>query len=120
MVNYAQPSYPEGVMLDVVRHAAARNWEGDRPGGTTEHQIGPCDVKWLTDTEDTSKGEVLTLKAQITAPGGSDVLAKDEIRYPGIDGLFAIDGQVRDVPEAFTGWSAGTRFRIAKDGPRGV
>ncbi|MFD6400819.1 hypothetical protein [Nocardia sp. NPDC060249] len=119
MVNYAHPTYPGGTMLTVIR-GADRNWEGDpNTSATTEHQIGPCDIKWNTDTEDSSKGEFVTVTARVTAPHGDDVLEGDRIRHP--DGrVFVIDGQVREAPNGFTGWSTGPRFTIAKDGPNGV
>jgi hypothetical protein len=123
MVNYAPPVYAAGVMLTVVRRgtANAKDWQGDFATPTpATHQIGPCDLKWLTDTEDTSKGEVLMRSAQVTAPAGSDVLDSDTIQIPGVDGEFVIDGAVRISPNGFTGWATGKRFKIAKDGPRGV
>ncbi|MGY1946573.1 hypothetical protein [Nocardia asiatica] len=123
MVNYAAPKYTHGVMLTVVRRGAAnaRDWQGDfvAPSEST-HQIGPCDLKWLTDTEDNTSGELLQRLAQITAPLGSDVLASDRIRVPGIAAEFSIDGAVRVTPNSFTGWSTGVRFKIAKDGSSGV
>lgn len=119
MVNYKHPVYAGGTMLTVIR-GADRNWEGDpNTTGTTEHQIGPCDIKWHTDTEDSSKGESVTVTARVTAPHGSDVLETDRIRGPG-GREFVIDGQVRETPNGFTGWTTGVRFSIAKDGPRGV
>lgn len=119
MVKYATPKYPGGTMLTVLR-GAARNWEGDPVNdGESSHQVGPCDIKWHTDTEDNTSGELLTLSARVTAPYGSDVRASDRVRLP--DGReFAIDGQVRVSPNPFTGWSTGVRFTIAKDGPNGV
>ncbi|WP_157119803.1 hypothetical protein [Nocardia xishanensis] len=110
-------------MLTVVRRGTAndRNWEGDYETPTeSTHQIGPCDMKWLTDTEDNSTGELLQRLAQITAPLGSDVLATDGIRVPGITEDFVIDGAVRMTPNPFTGWATGVRFRIAKDGGSGI
>lgn len=122
MVNYAQPpTYPHGTILTVVRLGTAntRDWQGDQNGTPATHQIGPCDLKWLTDTEDNATGELITLLAQVTAPHGSDVRASDRIRLP--DGReFVIDGQVRETPNSFTGWTAGVRFQIAKDGSSGV
>ncbi|MFE7745382.1 hypothetical protein [Nocardia sp. NPDC057455] len=123
MVNYAEPQYAHGVMLTVVRRgpANARDWQGDYVASSeSPHQIGPCDVKWLTDTEDNTSGELLQRLAQVTAPLGSDVLATDRIRVPGIDADFNIDGAVRVTPNSFTGWATGVRFRIAKDGSSGV
>lgn len=123
MVNYAELRFPGGVMLTVVRHGTAneRDWRGDYATiPETTHPVGPVDLKWLSDSEDNTKGEVLTRTAQITAPLASDVLAGDTIRVPGVDGDFAIDGAVRVAPNGFTGWAAGKRFKIAKDGPRGV
>ncbi len=119
MVNYARPTYPGGTMLTVIR-GSDRNWEGDPVNGSTaEHQIGPCDIKWHTDTEDSAKGEFVTVTARVTAPHGSDVLDSDRIRHP--DGReFVIDGQVRETPNPFTGWTTGVRFTIAKDGTSGV
>lgn len=119
MVNYAHPTYPGGTMLTVIRPAVA-DWQGDPENGSTaEHQIGPCDLKWLTDSEDNTQGELLMLVAQVTAPHGSDVLHRDKIRLP--DGrVFVIDGQVRETPNGFTGWSTGVRFKIAKDGGSGI
>ncbi|WP_157224906.1 hypothetical protein [Nocardia thailandica] len=122
MVNYPAPRYPGGTMLTVIRTgtANARDWQGDLVAAAeTEHQIGPCDLKWLTDSEDNTSGEQLTLTARVTAPVGSDVLDGDRIRLP--DGrVFVIDGQVRLAPNGFTGWVAGVRFVIAKDGGSGV
>ncbi|WP_280389801.1 hypothetical protein [Nocardia wallacei] len=121
MVNYAPPSFPAGVMLTVVRNGTAntRNWEGDFEGDDATHSVGPCDLKWLTDTEDNTSGELLVLVGQVTAPHGSDVLEGDRIRFP--DGReFVIDGQVREVPNPFTGWVTGVRFRIARDGASGI
>ena len=119
MVNYACRRYPAGVMLTVER-GAALNWEGDPVNGSVAtHTIGPCDLKWLTDSEDNSTGELLMLAAQVTAPHGSDVLQGDKIRHPN-GRLFVIDGQVRETPNPFTGFSTGVRFRIAKDGSSGV
>lgn len=123
MVNYAEPKYTHGVMLTVVRRGTAneRNWEGDYVTPTvTTHQIGPADVKWLSDTEDNSTGEVLQRLAQVTVPRGQDVLATDGILYPGISHEFVIDGDVRIAPNSFTAWASGIRFRIAKDGTGGV
>ncbi|WP_280412541.1 hypothetical protein [Nocardia asiatica] len=122
MVNYATPKYPRGTMLTVVRRGAANatDWQGDPIGSENTHQIGPCDLKWLTDTEDNTSGELLQRLAQITAPLGSDVLASDRIRVPGIAAEFSIDGAVRVTPNSFTGWSTGVRFKIAKDGSSGV
>lgn len=123
MVNYAPLSFPGGVMLTVVRHGTSneRDWRGDYATvPESMHTIGPVDLKWLTDSEDNSKGEVLQRLAQITAPLDSDVQDDDTIRIPGIDGDFSIDGGVRVAPNGFTGWAAGKRFKIAKDGPRGV
>ncbi|BAD58769.1 hypothetical protein [Nocardia farcinica] len=119
MVNYRHPAYPGGTILTVLR-GAAHNWEGDPASpAVDEHQIGPCDLKWSTDSEDNSKGEQLMLSARVTAPHGADVLASDRIRLP--DGReFVIDGQVRETPNPFTGWSTGVRFTIAKDGSSGV
>jgi hypothetical protein len=123
MVNYAEPQYTHGVMLTVVRRGAAneRNWEGDYETPTTStHQVGPADVKWLTDDEDNSTGEILRRRAQVTVPRGQDVLSTDGILYPGISYEFVVDGEVRTTPNAFTNWASGTRFRIAKDGRNGV
>lgn len=120
MVTYAHPVYPGGTMLTVLRRASGEDWQGD-PTDTedTPHQIGPCDLKWGTDTEDNSRGELLVLTARVTAPHGSDVQAGDRIRLP--DGrVFVIDGQVRETPNPFTGWSTGVRFVIAKDGSNGI
>lgn len=123
MVNYRPPTYPHGVMLTVVRrgNTNARNWEGDytNPAEAT-HQIGPCDLKWLSDTEDNTTGERLMRVAQVTAPAGDDVLDSDGIRVPGVDGEFVIDGAVRVAPNGFTGWATGKRFKIAKDGANGI
>lgn len=120
MVTYAHPSYPGGTMLTVLRGSGERDWQGDPVAGAeTSHDIGPCDLKWGTDTEDNSRGELLVLSARVTAPHGSDVLSSDRIRLP--DGrVFVIDGQVRETPNPFTGWSTGVRFTIAKDGADGV
>lgn len=123
MVNYAQPKYPHGVMLTVVRRgtANARNWEGDYTDqAVTRHQIGPCDLKWLTNTEDNESGETRSLLGQITAPVNDDVLTTDGIEIPGYAHEFTIDGTVTVVPNGFTGWVSGKRFRIAKDGANGV
>ncbi|WP_063023824.1 hypothetical protein [Nocardia niwae] len=118
MVNYARRRYPKGVMLAVER-GAALNWEGDPVNGSVAtHQIGPCDLKWLQDSEDNTQGELLMLAAQVTAPSGSDVLATDKIRFNGQ--LFVIDGQVRETRNSFTGFTAGVRFKIAKDGGSGI
>ena len=60
MVNYPAPRYPGGTMLTVIRTgtANARDWQGDLVAAAeTEHQIGPCDLKWLTDSEDNTSGE---------------------------------------------------------------
>ncbi|WP_306365309.1 hypothetical protein [Nocardia sp. CC227C] len=121
MVNYQPPSYPQGTMLTVVRRGAAnaKDWQGDPIGPEATHQIGPCDLKWVTDSEDNTSGELLVLVAQVTAPAGSDVIASDRIRLPN-GNEFVIDGQVRDTPNSFTGWSSGVRFRIAKDGGSGI
>ncbi|WP_280466067.1 hypothetical protein [Nocardia brasiliensis] len=111
------------MMLTVVRHGAANaeDWQGDHEtAAVTTHVIGPCDLKWLSDSEDNSQGEVLYRLAQITAPHGSDVLASDGIRVPGSSTEYVIDGDVRVTPNSFTGWSTGVRFRIAKDGSSGV
>lgn len=119
MVNYPHPSYPGGTMLTVIR-GAARNWEGDAVNASSaEHQIGPCDLKWVTDTEENTTGEKRMRLAQITAPHGSDVVDTDRIRLPN-GREYVIDGQVRETPNSFTGWSTGVRFRIAKDGTNGV
>jgi hypothetical protein len=123
MVNYAAPKYTHGVMLTVVRHgsANARDWQGDHvTSAATTHQIGPVDLKWLTDTEDNSTGELLQRLAQVTTPASDDVLDSDGILVPGIDDEFVIDGAVRVAPNGFTGWATGKRFRIARDGGSGV
>ncbi|MFC4373372.1 hypothetical protein ACFO5K_04610 [Nocardia halotolerans] len=118
MVNYAHPTYPGGTMLTVIR-GAARNWEGDpASSATAEHPIGPCDLKWATDTEDSTQGEQRMLVAQVTAPHGSDVLETDRIRLGARE--FVIDGQVRETPNPFSGWTTGVRFKIAKDGNSGI
>lgn len=120
MVTYAHPSYPGGTMLTVLRGSGERDWQGDPVAGAVlEHQIGPCDLKWATDTEDNTRGELLVLTARVTAPHGSDVVESDRLRLP--DGrVFVIDGQVRETPNGFTGWSTGVRFVIAKDGASGI
>ncbi len=107
-------------MLTVLRDSPDRDWQGDPVGaGGAPHQIGPCDLKWGTDTEDNERGELLVLTARVTAPHGSDVVSSDRIQLP--DGrIFVIDGQVRETPNPFTGWSTGVRFTIAKDGSSGV
>ena len=123
MVNYAKPTYPHGVMLTVVRRgtANARNWEGDHiDTAVTRHQIGPCDLKWLTNTEDNGSGEIRTMLGQVTALASDDVLATDGIEVPGFTAEFVIDGSVTVSPNGFTGWLSGKRFRIAKDGAHGV
>ncbi|MET8430159.1 hypothetical protein [Nocardia sp. NPDC004860] len=123
MVNYAPARYPHGTMLTVVRRgtANARDWQGDHVTATaTTHQIGPVDLKWLTDSTDASTGDLLQRLAQITAPLGSDVLASDGIRVPGVAHEFVIDGEVRVAQNGYTGWAPGVRFKIAKDGTNGV
>ncbi|MBF6358198.1 hypothetical protein IU449_27250 [Nocardia higoensis] len=118
MVTYQHPTFPGGTMLTVIRDPET-DWQGDpMAGASPEHQIGPCDLKWRTDSEDNSKGEVLMLSAQVTAPHGSDVQQGDRIRLDGR--VFVIDGQVRETPNPFTGWSTGVRFTIEKDGTSGV
>ncbi|MFF4027003.1 hypothetical protein ACFYY5_29560 [Nocardia elegans] len=119
MVRYQAPKYPRGIKLTVIRHTGEPNWEGDYEGTPTEHQIGPCDLKWLSNTEDNTTGEQLQMLAQITAPAGSDVVAADKVRLP--DGrIYVIDGDVKVAPNAFTGWASGVRFRIAKDAASGI
>jgi hypothetical protein len=122
MVNYAPRSFPAGIMLTVVRRgtANARDWQGDLVDPTeATHQIGPCDLKWILDRDDASEGNILELLGQITAPVGSDVLDSDLIRFP--DGReFVVDGFVHSIPNPFTGWLPGVRFRIAKDGSNGL
>jgi hypothetical protein len=123
MVNYAAPVYAHGLMLTVVRRgtANARDWQGDHETSTeSTHQIGPVDLKWLSDTEDNTKGELLQRLAQVTTPTSDDVLDSDGILVPGVDGEFVIDGAVRVAPNGFTGWATGKRFKIAKDGANGI
>jgi len=117
-MNYPHPTFPGGIVVTVLR-GSDRNWEGDPSESETTHRVGPCDVKWGTDTEDNTDGEQLVLSARVTAPHGSDVQSGDRIRFP--DGrVFVIDGQVRETPNPFTGWSTGVRFTIAKDGTSGL
>ncbi|MGW5519996.1 hypothetical protein [Nocardia africana] len=119
MVNYQSPRYTRGIMLTVVRHTGTRNWEGDYSGTVTRHKIGPCDIKWLSNTEDNSQGEQLQKLGQVTAPEGSDVLASDGIELP--DGRpYVIDGDVDTPRNSWTHWTPGTRFRIAKDAANGI
>jgi hypothetical protein len=119
VVNYPAPKYPHGDMLTVIRHTGTRNWEGDYTSGTTEHQIGPCNLQWDLNHDDASEGLLLELRGQVTAPLGSDVLVSDNIRLS--DGrVYVIDGDVKTSPNSFTGWATGVRFRIAKDGANGL
>lgn len=118
-MRYAEPRYTQGVMLGVKRPAVG-DWQGDPSNGSAAtHEIGPCDIKALTNSEDTSKGEQPVLLFQVTAPTGSDVLPGDTITYTGL-GEFAIDGSITHVRNSFTGWASGLRFRIARDGASGV
>lgn len=118
-MRYAEPRYTAGVMLGVERPAAG-DWQGDPSSATvTTHEIGPCDSKVLTNTEDTADGEQRVLLIQITAPRGADVLPGDIIIHPD-HGRLVIDGSITLVPNGFTGWAAGKRFRIAKDGAHGI
>lgn len=112
MVNYPAPSFPGGMVLTVKREGA-RNRHGTRAPGTS-HTIGPCDVKWLGNTEFNTEGEQISVSAQITAPVGSDVVATDTIAHP--DGrVFRIDGDIETPTNPFTGWATGVRFTITHE-----
>ena len=107
MVNYPAPSFPGGIVLTVKR-SGERKRHGVRDTGS-QHTIGPCDVKWLANTEYNTEGEQISVSAQITAPVGSDVLPSDEIEHP--DGrIFRIDGDIETPTNPFTGWATGVRF----------
>lgn len=112
MVNYPSPTFPGGIVFTVKR-LGERKRHGVRDPGT-EHNIGPCDVKWSANTEFNTEGEQISVSAQITAPVGSDVLAPDEIVHP--DGrVFRIDGEIEKPVNPFTGWATGVRFTITHE-----
>lgn len=113
MVNYPARTYPNGTMLTVVRRGA-EDIHGDRTVAST-HPIGPCDIKWLSSTEDNTEGEQIRVSAQVTAPAGSDVTSVDAIMHS--DGRkFRIDGEVTALaPNPFTGWATGVRFIITHE-----
>ena len=107
MVNYPAPSFPGGTVLTVKR-LGERKRHGVRDTGS-QHTIGPCDVKWLANTEYNTEGEQISVTAQITAPVGSNVKATDSILFPD-DREFRIDGDIETPTNPFTGWATGVRF----------
>ncbi len=110
MVNYPAPTFPAGTMLTVKR-LGARDIHGDRAPGTP-HQVGPCDLKWMSSEENHVEGEQIRISANVTAPIGSDVVPTDQIILPDGRECF-IDGEVIPLaPNPFTGWATGVRFTI--------
>lgn len=113
------PAYPHGAMIEIYRegepdaYGDLRDADGqllDRYAHLS-HIIGPCAISWTT-SEEYIDGETITVAAQVTAPVGSDVQAADRAKIAGDP--FRIVGAIVTPLNPITGWSPGTRFRIAR------
>lgn len=110
--------FPYGVLATIHR-PGVRDWAGDSTGETT-HVIGPCDVKYSSET-DRDNGQQITLTVTLTAPEGSDVRYGDRFTLPNGavpngDGIkYAVDGNPDPNIHPITGWTPGTTV-IGKGG----